>query len=182
MLAQQVAKKYATAIFELAREKNIIDLAWDQFNAFAEYIKKDKTLIDFMTAPQVNDTDKLNLIKKVFESRLEKPFYSFLLVLVKKHRVQYLPEIIEHLDILIREDKGLAVATCITAKPITDKERAELIERLHRKTSLKIELDERVDQSVIGGMTVLLRNQIIDGSVKFALNQLKNRLMKVKVH
>ena len=117
-----------------------------------------------------------------FESRLEKPFYSFLLILVKKHRVQYLPEIIEHLDILIRENKGLAVATCITAKPITDKERTGLIERLHRKTSLKIELDERVDPSVIGGMTVLLRNQIIDGSVKFGLNQLKNRLMKVKVH
>lgn len=182
MIAQQIAKKYSKALFELAKDKNLIDVAWEQFNSLGEYLKKDRTLVDFMTAPQVNDTDKLNLMKKIFETRLEITFFNFLMFLMKKRRIQFLSDIIEHLDILIREDKGLAKAVCITATPMIDIERAELIERLQKKTALKVELEEKIDPTVIGGMIVILHNQIIDGSIRFGLSQLKNRLMKVKVH
>jgi F-type H+-transporting ATPase subunit delta len=182
MFAQQVGKRYSRAVFELAKEKNLLDVAWDQFNSIGKYLKEDDTLIDFMTAPQVTDANKLALIKTAFESHLEKPFFDFLLVLVKKRRIQYLPEIIESLDDLIREEKKLAKATCITATKITDEERRKLIERLEQKTSLKIELKEKIDKNMIGGMVVILHNQIIDGSVLYSLSQLKNRLMKVKVH
>jgi F-type H+-transporting ATPase subunit delta len=182
MLAQQVAKKYSAALFELAREKNLIDIAWDQFNALAEFLRKDETFLDFMEAPQISDQNKMALVKKAFESRLERPFYDFLLVLVKKRRIKFLPEIVEYFDNLVRENKGLARATCISAMPITEAERREIVARLERKTSLKIELVERVDESLIGGMVVMVREQIIDGSIRHGLDLLKNRLLKVKVH
>ena len=182
MLAQQVAKKYSVALFELAREKSLIDIAWDQFNALAEFLRKDETFLDFMEAPQISDRDKMALVKKVFESRLERPFYDFLLFLVRKRRIRFLPEIVEYFDNLVREDKGLARATCISAMPITEAERREIISRLERKTSLKIELDERVDKSLIGGMVVMVKEQIIDGSIRHGLDLLRNRLLKVKVH
>ena len=182
MLAQQVAKKYSAALFELAREKNLIDVAWDQFNALAEFLRKDETFLNFMEAPQISEQDKLALMKKVFESRLERPFYDFLLVLVKKRRIRFLPEIVEYFDNLVREDKGIARATCISATMISEAERKEIIVRLERKTSLKIELDERVDESLIGGMVVMVREQIIDGSIRHSLDLLRNRLLKVKVH
>jgi len=182
MLAQQVAKKYSTALFELAKERNLVDAAWDQFDSMAEVLEKDRTLLDFMEAPQVSDDKKLALLKKVFAGRLEKSFYDFLLVLVEKRRFKYLPEIIENFDLLVREDKRMAKAVCITVRPITDAERLKLIESLQRKTSLKIELEEKIDKSILGGMTVMLRNQIIDGSLRHGLDLLKNRLMKVKVH
>lgn len=182
MLAQQVAKKYSTALFELAFEKKLLDVAWDQFNSLAEFLRKDRTFLDFMEAPQVSDEKKLALVEKVFADRLEATFYDFLLVLVRKRRVKFLPEIIEHFDRLVRAEKGIARATCITAREITEAERRELVERLQRKTSTKIELEEKIDRSILGGMIVMLHNQIIDGSISHGLNLLKNRLMKVKVH
>jgi len=182
MFAQQVAKKYSHALFELARDHNLIDQAWEQYNSLAVYIKKDDTLLDFMAAPQVNDKKKYGLIEKVFAGKLEKPFYAFLMHLVRKRRINFLPEIIESFDQLVREEKKIARAVCISAMPITEDERKSIIERLQKKTSQKIELEEKIDKTIIGGMIIMLRNQIINGSIRYDLNELKNRLMKVKVH
>lgn len=182
MLAQQVAKKYSTALFELAKEKNLLDAAWDQFDTLAGYLKKDKTLLDFMEAPQISDEKKLALVKKAFAGKLDKPFYDFLLVLIDKRRFKYIPEIIEHFDNLVREEKSIARAVCITAVPLAEAERKKLIQSLQQKTSLKIELEEKIDKTILGGMVVMLRDQIIDGSIRHSLDLLRNRLLKVKVH
>jgi F-type H+-transporting ATPase subunit delta len=182
MFAQQVAKKYSHALFELAREKNLIDQAWEQFNSLAEYLKKDDTLLNIMAAPQITDQKKYALIEKVFSERMEKPFYAFLVFLVRKRRVKYLSDIIEAFDYLVRTEKRLARVTCISTIPITEEERRNVVERLQKKTSLKIELEEKIDKSIIGGMIIMLHNQIIDGSIRYDLNELRNRLMKVKVH
>jgi F-type H+-transporting ATPase subunit delta len=182
MLAQQVAKKYSSALFQLAVEKNIIDKAWDQFKTLADYLKRDRTFLDFMTAPQISDQKKEALVKAAFEKQLDVVLFDFVMFLVEKRRVRFLPEIIEAFDLLVREQKGIAKATCITAEKITDDERRKLIEKLAQKTSLQIELQERIDKSILGGMVIILRDQIIDGSIRYGLNQLKNRLMKVKVH
>ena len=182
MIAQQVAKKYGNALFELARDKNLIDIAWDQFNKLADYMRKDRTFIDFMSAPQIADSDKVSLMQKVFEPRLETPFYNFVQFLARKRRIIYLPDIVGEFDLLVRQHKGIAQAVCITTVPMSDSERKLLIVELTKKTGLKIELEERIDPSIIGGMVVILQNQIIDGSIRYALSLLRNRLMKVKVH
>jgi F-type H+-transporting ATPase subunit delta len=182
MLAEQVAGRYATALFQLAREAGLLDHAWEQLNALADYLKKDKTFINFMAAPQITDEKKLDLIKKVFESRLDKPFYNFLLVLTDKHRINYLPNIIEEFDRLVRIERGIVKAVCITTFPLSEAEREKLLIKLAQKTSLKIELEEKIDKSIIGGIVVMLHNKIIDGSIKYNLSLLRNRLMKTKVH
>ncbi|UCD17854.1 MAG: ATP synthase F1 subunit delta [Candidatus Zixiibacteriota bacterium] len=182
MIAQQVAKKYSSALFDLARERNLIDQAWDQLTTLAEYLRKDRTFLDFMSAPQVPDEDKFKLVTKVFADRLEKSVYNFLQFLVTKRRLKFLPEIIDEFDRLVRADKGIARATCITALRITDAERENLKRMLAARTSLEIELEEKIDESIIGGMIVILYDQIIDGSIRYGLDQLRNRLMKVKVH
>jgi len=182
MLAQQVAKKYSTALFELAQDKNLIDKAWEQFNSLAEYLKSDRTLLDFMTAPQISDAKKAVLIEKVFSGTMERVFFNFIKFLAERRRIQFLPEIIEEFDRQYRLYKGIAKATVITAIPLGENERQRLIAELAGKTSLKIEVEEKIDKSIIGGMVVKLHDQIIDGSIRHGLNLLRNRLMKVKVH
>lgn len=182
MLAQQVAKKYSSALFELAKEKNMLDTAWNEFNDLAKMLDKDGSFLDFMSAPQVPDEDKYALTKKAFSDKLDKTLFNFLMFLAQKRRINFLPEIAEEFDRLVKAEKGIARATCITTSKITDSERDKLIGKLSEKTSLKIELDEKVDASILGGMIVILHNQIIDGSIRHGLDQLKNRLMKVRVH
>lgn len=182
MLAQQVGKKYGGALFQLAKEGNLVDEAWGQFDDLADYLRKDKSFLDFMAAPQIPDHEKEKLVTKAFQSRLEKPLFNFLMVLTRKRRIGYIIDIVEEFDRQVRAMKGIEKATCITAIPMSEKERTDIVSKLAAKTGLKIELVEKVDKAIIGGMIVILHNQIIDGSIRHGLARLKNRLMKVKVH
>lgn len=84
MLSQEVAKIYANALLLSVVEKKMIDVAYDQFSSLKELIAKDKSLVNFLSAPQVLDENKLSLLRTVFSSRIEKLFVEFLIVLVDK--------------------------------------------------------------------------------------------------
>jgi F-type H+-transporting ATPase subunit delta len=181
MLAHQVAKKYSTALFNIVREKGLIDEAYGQFEDLDNLVKADKSLLRFLLAPHILDQHKVALIKDVFGPRLDPLFLEFLLVLIDKHRVGFLHGIIEEFRELVAEERGMIVARVTTVKPLNDSQRGALIDRLKSKTGKSVELDEKLDPSILGGMIVILGDQIIDGSVRHHLSLLKEELMKLKV-
>ncbi|PWB70432.1 ATP synthase F1 subunit delta [candidate division GN15 bacterium] len=182
MLSREVAHKYAHALFMSAKAKNLLDKADEQFLQLRQLLVSDPTLFNFLNAPQVSDEKKLELVRNVFAGRLERPFVEFLIVLVEKHRTQFLPDIAEELDRMIKAAKGIGKVTVITAIPISPLEEQELIKQLAKKTGLKIELEKKVDRQILGGMITILHDQIIDGSVRHGLSQIQEQLEKVKVH
>jgi len=181
MLAPQVAKKYATALFHLARDRGLIDQASDQFAHLDQLLVSDATLVQFLLAPHIREQEKTALLRTVFGNRLEPLFLEFLLLLVDKHRIGFLHDIIIHFRALVAEERGLIIARVITAVPLSETERRDLVIRLRRKTGKIVELDEKVESSILGGMIVILKDKIIDGSVRHKLTLLKEELLKLKV-
>jgi len=181
MLAQEVARKYSQALFLAAKEKGLIDKAYEQFSDLKAFLETDPTLLNFLNAPQVLDEHKLALVRNVFSTRLERLFVEFLIVLVMKRRICFLVEVIDDFSRLVEAEKGIGRATITTATPLNETERRNLITRLAAKTNLKIELEEKIDTGIMGGMIVILHNEIIDGSVRRELDLLEEQLTKVKV-
>jgi F-type H+-transporting ATPase subunit delta len=130
----------------------------------------------------VLDEHKLNVVRDVFESRLKELFVEFLIVLVDKNRVNFLPEIIDELRRMIEAEKGVGRVTVISAIALNETERKGLSVKLAKKTGLKIILEEKIDNSIIAGMIIILHNEIIDGSTKHGLDLLEDQLSKVRVH
>ena len=182
MLSQEVAKKYAHALLLSVVEKGMVDVAYEQFKSLKELLAKDKSLVNFLSAPQVSDENKLALVRDVFTPRIEKLFVEFLVVLVDKNRVKFLPEVIDEFTRLVESERGIGRVSVITAVPLNDDERKKLKEKLHKRTNLEIILEEKVDPSILGGMIVILHNEIIDGSVSHGLNAVEELLTKVRVH
>ena len=79
-------------------------------------------------------------------------------------------------------EQGLGRITVVTAVPLADSERTRLIEKMAAKTGLRIVLEEKIDESILGGMIVILYDEIIDGSVRHGLDLVKEQLDKVRVH
>ncbi|MBW1792764.1 MAG: F0F1 ATP synthase subunit delta, partial [Deltaproteobacteria bacterium] len=181
MIAQEVARKYAQALFMAAKDKGVIDDAHVQFEDLKKLIEKDDTLLNFLNAPQVLDENKLELLRNVFSDRLHRLFVEFLVVLVDKHRMGYLHEIIDDFIRLVEAEKGVARVTVITAHPLTDEQRSDLRAKLIAKTNLKITLEEKVKPAIMGGMIVIMHNEIIDGSIRHGLDMIEEQLAKVKV-
>ena len=130
MLVQEVARKYAQALFLSAKEKSLIDTAYEQFSDLKAFLVSDPTLLNFLNAPQVLDEHKLALVQDVFGNRLERLFVEFLMVLVKKHRIAFLPEVIDEFSRLVEAEKGIGRVTVITVVPLSESEKSKLIGKL----------------------------------------------------
>jgi len=181
MLAQQIAQKYATALFRIVREKNLIEKAHEQFEALDKLLEREETFLQFLTAPHILEQDKEAFIRNVLGSRIEPLLLEFILFLMRKSRIGYLHQIIEQFQALVTEERGIVVAEVTSVIPLTPAERASLVERLSVKTEKKINLEEKVDPAILGGMKVMLKDEIIDGSIKHQLLLLKEELGKLKV-
>ena len=182
MLVWEVAGKYANALFLSANERNRLDSTYEQLNDLGELVRSDKTMLNFLSAPQVLDETKKSLLRKVFTERIDRLLVEFLVVLVDKNRIGYLPEIIDEYARLVEAEQGVGRVTVVTAVPLNDAERKKLSAKMVAKTGLKIVLEEKVDPAIVGGMIVVLHDEIIDGSIRHGLNLLKEQLEKVRVH
>ena len=182
MIAQQVAKKYATALFMSVKERGLVDRTYEQFSGLEQLFEQDRSLLTFLGSPGVENERKQELVRSVFGERIEKHLVEFLTVLVDKHRAVYLPEVIDEFNRLVEHEKGISRVTVITAVPLVQTEEDELVSRLTSKTDSKIELEKKVDSSIIGGMIVIMHDRIIDGSVQHGMDLIHEQLQKIKVH
>ncbi len=182
MLAPEVAKKYAGGLFLSVKDKGLVDVAYDQLQDLRTFLESDPTLLDFLVAPHVLDEHKLALVEDVFSTRLERLFVELLHVLVKKHRIGFLHGIIDEFVRYVEAEKGIGRVTVISAVALSDAERSSLITRMAVRTGLKIELEEKIDPDLIGGMIVITHNEIIDGSISRELDLVRTQLTKVRVH
>jgi F-type H+-transporting ATPase subunit delta len=182
VLAQEVAKKYAGGLFMSVKEHGLVDQAHDQLKDLKEFLTGDPTLLNFLMAPHVLDEHKLALLRHVFADRFDRLLVEFLIVLVDKHRIGYLHEVINEFVRLVKAERGIALVTVITAVPMAAEERHKLIDKMAARTEMTIELEEKTDPDIIAGMIVITHNQIIDGSVRRSLDVLEGQLSKVRVH
>ena len=182
MIAQQVAKKYSHALFMSTRQRGLVDEAYDQFTGLKTVLEKDKSLLRFLGNPKLEEEQKLDLLRTVFGPRMEQLFIEFLAVLVRKRRAMYLVEVIDEFNRLVEFEKGITRVTVTTAVPLQVNEEKSLLDKLAARTGGKIELEKKVDPRIIGGMIVLMHDDIIDGSVRYGLDRLEEQLQKIKVH
>jgi F-type H+-transporting ATPase subunit delta len=182
MIAQQVAKKYSTALFLSAGRRGLLDEAYYQFTDLKTVLRTNTALLKFLSSPKIAEEHKLDLLRRVFGERMQQLFLEFLFVLVRKRRAMYLVDVIEAFDRMVETHKGIVRATATTAVPLSGDEAERLVGRLSTKTGKKIELERKIDPRLIGGMVVLVGDEIIDGSVRYGLVKLEEQLNHIKVH
>jgi len=182
MIAQQVAKKYSTALFLSAGKRGLLDEAYTQFTDLQSALKSDPSLLKFLSSPKIEEELKLDLLRRVFSERMQRLFLEFLVVLVRKRRAMYLVDVIDAFDLMVKRHKGIVRATATTAVPLSGDEEKQLVARLESKTGKKIELVRKIDPHLIGGMVVQVGDEMIDGSVRHGLVMLEERLSHIKVH
>lgn len=181
MIAEQVSQRYAKALFMAAKGRDLIDKAYEQFDVLKKVLESDRALIDYLTAPQITDERKRELMTNVFGPRIEKLFVEFLFILMEKHRIGFLPQIIDAFERLVEVEKGMVRVRVVTAVTLSAEEERDARARLELRTGRKVLLEKKVDPSIIGGMIVIIDDEIIDGSVRHGLKMIEEHLGKVKV-
>ena len=177
MLANQLAVKYAQAIYELAADKGMLDAVEKELRLVESTIDSYSDLATLMYHPRVLSQVKKETISKVFGQDVADFVLKFLLLLVDKRRETVLPEIIREYIKMANEARGIVEAEVITAMPLVETQQAALASKLSLVTGKKVVISTQIDKTIIGGIIVKIGDKLIDGSVVRQLETLKNALL-----
>jgi F-type H+-transporting ATPase subunit delta len=182
MRETRVAHRYAHAMFNVAKKNEILDSVASELFQLRSFIERDDRFINFLAAPQFLTEQKVDLVKKLFASRLSAVLMSFLFLLIEKGRIEFLGDIALEFEKLLERHRGIIRAHVTTAVPIDDQYKNRLRARLEKISGQNIELIHKIDREIIGGIIVQLNYKIIDHSIRHQLRGLRHDLMAVKVY
>ncbi|MFH2054354.1 MAG: ATP synthase F1 subunit delta [bacterium] len=181
MEASQVAKRYARGLFAVTEEQQSSAAVNGDFADLAEYCRQDPALLQFLAAPQIGDADKDRVVKEAFSGKIAESLFHMLELLVTKRRTSFLVEIAEEYEQLFLASKGVVKTTLVTAIALSPEELDNVRAKLAGLTGKTIEIVTEVDESIIGGAIAYVGDKIIDRSIRYGLQQLRDRLLELKV-
>lgn len=171
-------RRYALALYQIAEEKGKVQEAIDSLKQVAVIIKEDKNLQKLIEHPQVSSSSKVKLFENLFKDKIDNDVLSFLVLLIDKHRILGLEGILTQMDNIFLEKNNTFIAEVKTVTPLLEEERNELVVKLEKKYSKKIILKEEIDKSLLGGVYVKIDNEVIDGTVKSKIEEMKKIMLK----
>ncbi|MGL5514749.1 MAG: ATP synthase F1 subunit delta [Sporomusa sp.] len=177
MLTNQLALKYAQALYEIASEKSLLDKVEQQLKLVEATIAGHADLSTLMFHPLIPAAAKKETITKVFAGDLDGFVQNFLLLLIDKRREPALSAIIREYIRLANEARNITEAEVFTAKELTAAQMNALAAKLSTVIGRNVVLKTTINQELIGGVVVKIGDKLIDGSVVRQLKALKTALL-----
>jgi F-type H+-transporting ATPase subunit delta len=168
-----LAGRYATALFELARDERQLESVGASLATLRQSLRESDDLRELVSSPLISRDDALNGIRAASGAMGLDPITSnFLGVLAQNRRLSKLPEIIRAFNMLAARHRGETTAEVTSAHPLTDDQVRALKGNLRTRLGRDVTVDLTVDPTILGGLVVKVGSQMIDGSIRTKLNSL----------
>lgn len=175
-----VAKRYAVALFEIAKETSQLDSLEAELQMVSNTLKEHPELLNLLYSPRIDLQVKKEIFNQIFASRLSTTMLNFMNLLIDRHREKELDSISAYYTRLANEKRGMEDALVTTVQPLSDQEGESLKEHFGKLTGKKIRIQNVVDPSILGGMIVQIGDRLFDGSVAGKLQRFKRRVILSK--
>lgn len=165
-----IARPYAEALFKVVR--NDLEAASVWVEEFAA-IGSNAQLQEFARDPNVSDAQVFDLLTGVAKTKLPEQAKNFLRTLIENGRVAALPEIAVQFRNLKNAQSGSSDAVVYSAFPVEGSALAEISSTLEKRFNRKLNVSVQLDADLIGGIRVVVGDEVLDSSVKARLEQMK---------
>ena len=169
-----VSDRYASALYDLAAEKKLVDPVLEDLSNLKNILKDNKELSLVVKSPLITSTDKLNifesLLKKINANELTS---TFLKVIEKNKRFSNLASIITQFMNINSQKRGDVLADITSADELNDDQKNNITNQLKSILGDKLSLSFDVDKSIMGGLIVKVGSKMIDTSLANKINKLK---------
>lgn len=172
MTKRLAARRYARAIFEIARERGELE-KWQGDLAKIASLQKDEAALNWLGNPRADAGLKSQYIEQLGLGSLEQ---NLVHILLNRGRLHLVEDISEEYQRLAAAYHGLETAEVTTAVPLSDTEKQKLAAGLGAVTGKKVLIKAAVDPEIIGGMTARINDQLLDGSTRRRLLDLKKAI------
>ncbi|MDX3893708.1 F0F1 ATP synthase subunit delta [Pusillimonas sp.] len=171
-----IARPYAEALFQAAQNESANLESWSGLLNELAGLAKLEDVREALTDPRLNDAQRVELFTGLVKSPVSATARNFIELLVGNDRMLVLPEIAEQFDLLKNRFEGTALAEITSAFALSDAQVQDLVAALEKKFGLKLKPAVTVDADLIGGVRVVVGDQVLDTSVRAQLVRMHDTL------
>ncbi len=168
--------RYASALLSLAKDENNVLAYKMAMNELSVYFLDNEDIGEYLKSYFVNESEKNTLIDVLVKDFKLKSLSSFLKLLVKKHRFNQFKYIAKEFNSLANEELNIHSGIVYSTIPLTDKEMQQITLSISKREKRQVELINKIDKRLIGGVKIVVDDRVYDGSIKCKLEAMKNNL------
>lgn len=176
-----VAREYGGALFELADEEKISEKVLEEIYGIRDFFGFGSEYMRLLTAPNIGVEERLGCIDEAFGGRIETYLCSFLKLMVERGHSFEICECFKEYERLFNEKNNIAVAYVVSAVELSEEQKKKLSENLGKKTGKNVRLVCSVDPGIVGGITVSIEGELLDGSVSSHIYELRRKFSEITI-
>jgi F-type H+-transporting ATPase subunit delta len=174
----ELSARYAAALVDLAIEDGALDEVLGQAFLVRDVLMTDGCL-GAMKDPHISKAEKCRFIDEVFTGALHKDLYGLLRLLVEKSHENFMIDAVSGFIAKAEEHNGKTTAVVVSAAELDGNQVESLKAVLSKKLDKQVEINQRIDVSLIGGLYILVDGYLIDRTVRKQLKDLRDSIKKV---
>lgn len=173
----KAATRYASSLIQLGIERNELEVIAADISLLGNTIDASHDLVLFLRSPIINKARKKEALNTIFKDKISSVTSSFLEILVKKGRESTIVDVVRAFKKLYNDHCGIIEVEITTASELDESQKNSLSQSLSKRTGKKIVLMTKIDKSVKGGIKARIDDTVIDGTIEYKLEQLRNTLL-----
>ncbi|MBQ1409892.1 MAG: ATP synthase F1 subunit delta [Oscillospiraceae bacterium] len=177
----QIAKNYADALYELAREEGLDEQIYGQLQGTSRLLESNPDYGRLLSAPKLPKPERLAALDEAFANRVHPYLLSFLKLLCERGHIRELKDCCIQYRRRRNADLGILDAVAITAVPLQAELQEKLRLRLQTLTGKQVDLQYRIDPSVLGGIRLEYDGKALDGTVRNRLAGIEKTLSETVI-
>src|SRR5690242_6127936 len=174
---EEIARVWARALFEVAKEHDLLDKVREQLGAFVDALNENRDLMVFFFSPYFSTQEKKDGLKRAVTDA-EPVLMNFLEALIERHRMPALFRIKARYEILWEDERDLLPVEVTSAVELDKATVSTIGERIGEQTKRTVELSSKVDPDILGGIVLRVGNVILDASIRNRLEQLRKQVAR----
>lgn len=174
------AKRYAKALFAVAKEKGTIEETGAQLAAIAAALQNDASIRAFFDHPNISVEAKSRALKDAWSGKVSNDVMNALQLLLERGRISGLPEVYNGYQSIADEALGRASAQVGTAFALSEEQQQQIAAHFSALTGKKVTVETTVDAALLGGLRVRIGDTLYDGSLSSKLAKLERSFNKAR--
>lgn len=167
--------QYGKALYSLCKDENKCEKVYKELTVIDEIIAENSDYVKLLDTPAIKVEERLSLADEAFSS-FDYAVVNFIKILTEKKSVKELPGCIKEYMKIYDEDNKIERVVAKTAVKLNEKQIEKLKQKLEDMLNKKVFIKNEISEDLIGGVTLKLTNNEIDGSVKGKLKDMENHL------
>lgn len=170
---ERISRDYAVALFDIAKENSEEETVYRDLERVNEVFSEFPEYTEMLSAPSIPLQKRLAAVNEAFGKIVCEKVLSFIGILCKNSKIKTFSDCFREFEDLYSTETKTVSAEVFSAVPLSEEQKNKLCEKLEKITGKTVVLDCKIDEKLIGGVTVKVDGKIIDGSVQRRLDDIK---------